>query len=161
MDFWHNRSAREKIILLIGSVAVIIIVFYALLMSPLNALIAKEKDLYTNNINDLAWLQHATKRIVAARNAGIKLTGSDVTNNTPALIAIQNGITAGGLQSYFSQSAESDGQVTLQFKDCPFDSLLGVVASLSQQNIKVIHLTSSSGSKLGTADGTIIFRAAS
>jgi type II secretory pathway component PulM len=160
MDFWHNRSAREKIILLFGGVAIIIIVLYFLLINPLDSLVAKEKDLYDNNRNNLVWLQHAAKKIVAARNSGVRLTGSDVTSNEPALIAIQNIIATSGLQTYFSESSESDGQVTLQFNGCPFDSLLSVVARLSQQNIKVIHLTSSSGSKLGTADGTIIFRAA-
>ena len=75
-------------------------------------------------------------------------------------MVVQNAIATAGLQSHITQSAQDGSQVKLLFKACPLDALFGAVSQLSRQGIKVVSMNTTRGTKLGTADGSIIFSVA-
>lgn len=158
MNFWHARSTREKIMLLVVGALLVIFVLYNLLLGPLNSHLNNAKSTYASNKDNYGWLQHAAAKIKAAEAAGIQLSGSNNNaSGVPALVTVQSAISTSGLQQYITNSAQNAKQVSIDFKACPFDKLMGVVATLSHQNIKVLSMTTIGGAKLGTSSGNIVF----
>ena len=108
----------------------------------------------------MIWLQHAAAKISAAKSAGISFTTTS-SSQAPSLVAVQKVVSGAGLQAYITKTAQNANQVEVEFKACPFDKLLGVIATLSRQNIKVYSLSSTAGTRIGTANGSVVFSGAS
>jgi general secretion pathway protein M len=118
---------RERRLLLIGAVAALGILIFGIIV-PLDHAVSRERAKLAQKRADLAWMQSVAPEI-AASAAPPSATGESL------LVIIDRSARESGLASAMAGS-EPGGANTLSIRleKAPFDSLIGWLARLSQQN---------------------------
>ncbi len=118
---------REQRLLLIGGAAALAILVFGVIV-PLDHAVSRERAKLTQKRADLAWMQSVAPEI-AASAAPPSATGESL------LVIIDRSARESGLASSMAGS-EPGGANTLSIRleKAPFDSLIGWLARLSQQN---------------------------
>jgi general secretion pathway protein M len=118
---------REQRLVLIGGVLALTLLIFGIIV-PLDHAVARERAKLTQKRADLAWMQSVAPEI-AASAAPPSATGESL------LVIIDRSARESGLASSMAGS-EPGGANTLSIRleKAPFDSLIGWLARLSQQN---------------------------
>lgn len=139
-EWWINLSLREKQYVSLGTVAVLILLFYSLIWSPLSNKVISMRGQIQRNEQLLAWIQTADKQIQLVEK---NLQQSASSSSTSLLSTTQNLINESTLSSQLSQLRQADSDsVQLSFKQVDFDKLIAWLAETSKtQRFVVSQLT--------------------
>ena len=157
-DWWINLSLRDKQMLTLGGVVVVIFLLYLLIWSPISNTVSTLRTTLQHNQATLVWMQKADKQIQSIEK---NPSASRSTQTTASLLSIvQNEINQNPLAKNLTQlrQAETDS-VQLSFLHVDFDQLIAWLTQLwQQQNITVIQATVKKGDSQGVVAAEVMLK---
>ncbi len=85
IDFWSQLESRERMIVSIGSIIVVLILFYALILQPWHRAISHMEQVLPNKRTDLVWMREQAKFL---SDGSIKRTTNQVKGGNQSLLSI-------------------------------------------------------------------------
>ena len=139
-DWWHNLQPRERRILLAGALALLLIMFYALVWDPYQQEMRRLRESVSAKHLDLQTMQQAAAEIDALRRSG-------AGGALPAGQSIMGVVDSSAKQ--FNVGAgikriqpEGERAVKVWAEQVPFDDLIRWLDGLQKQSGIVIHTIS-------------------
>ena len=151
-SYLRSLSPRDRRILLIGGV-IAAILFVLVVILPLDHSVSRLHDQVTRKQADLVWMRSVAPEIAAAgpvrSNAGESL-----------IVIVDQSARESGLGSSLAGSQPSGaGNLSVQLEKAPFDSLVGWIARLSQQNgVQIESATIDSAGEPGLVDASLVLK---
>ncbi len=153
MEYWEGLQPRERVMLLVGGVAVLFALIYFLLWQPvMNARLEMQQEVQQQRAL-LQWMRDAASeakllRGVSGQNGKTKGLGGQSLLSLVDESAKQQGL--GGAM----KRVEPDGkQVRIWFEAASFDKLIGWLEKISRQNgIRVVNATVERADGAGLVD---------
>lgn len=130
MRAWYaNLSERDRRIVSIGGVVVIVLVILGILL-PLNRSIVQARQRVSTKQGDLAFIQSAVPQLAAAGPVG-----AGVANGESLIVLIDSSARESGLgKSLSSSQPTGDRALRVRFERVPFDGLVAWLARLAQNH---------------------------
>jgi general secretion pathway protein M len=127
LESFATLSARERRLVMAGAVLAALIVVFGILV-PLDRSVAQAKERLAKKHADLSWMQSVAPELAAT-------APPPTASGESLLVIIDRSARESGLASSMAGS-EPGGANTLSIRleKAPFDSLIGWLARLSQQN---------------------------
>jgi len=95
INFWYkNLEAREKLLVTIASIFLLIIIFYVAIWEPVYEGLDEQQKLYKSQQSTLLWMQQASSEVKALKRSGAR-TGNKNSNQPVSLVIEQSASTAG------------------------------------------------------------------
>jgi type II secretory pathway component PulM len=155
-EWWIHLGLREKQILSLGGILVLLFLIYEILLAPIDHHNATLRDEITHDIKLLSWMQEADKHIQSTEKLLHK--NSNTKNSAALLSTLQKDITQSPFASNLSQLSQAENnsvQITLQKVN--FDALVTWLIDLwKKQGLTVTQLTATPNGLPGVVDTTII-----
>ena len=150
-EWWENLQARERIYVISGASAVVLMLFYVMALDPLFSNARKLNKLIPKKQVELQWMQQAALQINQLSHSRPKSN----TRNRSLLSVLDQRVNATGLKSAI-QRMEPEGrtEVKIWFKNSPFDLLISMLAQLEQDDgiiVSSFSITPTDGT--GVVDG--------
>lgn len=131
-DWWQNLSFREKQAALLGSIVIILFLFYEMVWSPFTDHIESLRHSLIQNQALLTWMQDTDKKIQSLEKNQYH---DKIQAKTSLLSLIQNQLQQTPLGRSVSEVRQADNNaVELQFEKVNFDSLIVWLTRLWQQH---------------------------
>lgn len=151
-EWWDNLQARERIYLACGAAAVVVMLFYTMVIDPLYGNATKLSKAIPQKQDELQWMQQASAQIMQLQRSRPQSN----TRNRSLISVLDQRVNATGLKTAI-QRMEPEGRdkVKLWFKKGSFDFLITMFAQLEQQDGVVVSsfsITPSDNSN-GLVDG--------
>ena len=148
----RSLSARDRRTLLIGGVVAAVLFVLAVIL-PLDRSVSRLHERVTQKQADLVWMRHAAPEIAAAgpvRN----------TSGESLIVVVDQSARESGLGNSLAGSQPSGpGSLSVQLQKAPFDSLVGWLARLSQQNgVQIESATIDSAGAPGTVNASLVLK---
>lgn len=135
-EWWNNLALREKQLVSIGGIFLVLFLIYFFLWSPLNQKVASLRSQIRQNQDLLAWMKDTDKEIQS-----LEKTSAPKPNRSGGslLSLVQKQVEHSSLSGSLSQlhQVESDS-VQLTFKKVDFDKLIAWLIEVTQQEGLVI-----------------------
>jgi general secretion pathway protein M len=132
IDKYTALTVREQRMVLVGAVALLGIVLFSVLL-PLDQAVAKARTRLEQKRADLTWMQ--TVAVPALRNAPAPSAA-----NESLLVVIDRSAREARLDTAMRGAEQgAGGSLSLRLEKAPFDTLVGWLARLAQQNGVVIE----------------------
>lgn len=156
-EWWLNLSLREKQTVSIGAIALLILLIYAFIWSPLDGNVSAMRKQIQRNEELLAWMQATDKQIQALENHTQKSTSH---SSGSLLSMVQNQINESPLATQLSQLRQSESDsVQLSFKQVDFDKLITwLTESLHSGGIVVSQITVTPSESPGIVSAELILK---
>ncbi len=124
-NYWSNLTERERWIAAIGSVCVLIYLFYLLIYSPLSNSVNEKSQLLIEKQETLAWME-------LVRQQPKNLKKSEALSNTKLLALIGNQLSDKTFRQFPYQLQQTGpGDIQLSFDRVPYKQFLSWLWSLS------------------------------
>ena len=137
---WHNLSRRDQRILVLGSLIVIAILFYAFIWSPLQKDLKQLRPLVVSQSADLAWMQQQAAKIRQFNQAG---QSKKRINALPLLTVVDQSAKAQKIRDKIKQiqPGKEAGTAKLWFDKVIFEDWLRWLDKISAQGIDVTRVS--------------------
>ncbi len=148
----QSLSPRDRRTLLIGAVTAAILFVLAVIL-PLDHSVSRLHDRVTQKQADLVWMRSAAPEIAAA--------GPVRSTSGESLIVIvdQSAREAGLGGSLAGSQPSGQGGLSVQLQKASFDTLVGWLARLSQQNgVQIESATIDSTGEPGTVNASLVLK---
>lgn len=148
----RSLSPRDRRTLLIGAVIAAILFVIAVIL-PLDRRVSRLHEQVTRKQADLVWMRSAAPEIAAAgpvRN----------TSGESLIVIVDQSARESGLGSSLAGSQPSGrGGLNVQLEKAPFDTLVGWLARLSQQNgVQIESATIDTAGSPGTVNASLVLK---
>ena len=144
MSFSLERmSPRERRMVMFSAAALVLILIVAVVL-PLDSSVAKAQDRIARKQADLAWMQSAAPELAAAGPAAARPQSQE-----SLLITVDRTAREAGLAKSLTSSEPAGAGLRIRLEKAPFDTVVGWLARLSDQN--GIRVESASIDKSGDA----------
>lgn len=131
---FQQLSDREKVLVSVAGVLVMVFVFYFIVWAPMNdALAAQRKSMQTNQ-TDLAWIKQSANRAVQLR------TGTGVTGNFTGSLPQAVNQTASRVNIAISRMQPQGEELKVWVDQAPFNDVLSWLQSLESQGVRIINV---------------------
>ena len=146
-QWWDNLHERERKIVLFGAIALIIVLVYLIIWSPLSDAVAQRKKAVHSQQALLHYLHGASVEIQTLKAQGISTSISPA--QTDLLTLVEQSASSQQLSTYLKQVEQPQpNQISLTFDNVPFDNLLRWLEMLSTTHgVNVIQMNAT---RLGT-----------
>jgi general secretion pathway protein M len=136
--WWLGLSQRDRRILLLGGLLLIVILPYALIWLPLNDRAERLAEAVQAQRADVAWMQQAARQLGAAPASA----SADPDTNQSLLSVIDRTVREGALTGTVRRvQPEGASTVRVWLEEAPFDDLMGWLGRLeSTHGIRVTSL---------------------
>lgn len=147
-----SLSPRDRRTLLIGGVVAVLLLVFAVIL-PLDHSVSHLHDQVAQKQSDLVWMRNAAPEILAAGpvrgNAGESL-----------IVIVDQSARESGLGNSLAGSQPSgQGSLSVELEKAPFDSLVGWLARLSQQNgVQIESATIDTAGQAGTVNASLVLK---
>lgn len=155
-EWWMNLGLREKQLLSIGAMFIILFLLYEIIWSPISTHNETLREEITHDQKLLSWMQEADQRIQATTKLFKK---SNTSKQTASILSvIQHEIDASPLKNNLTQMSQAENNaVQLTFQKVNFDALIQWITLVwKTQNMTVKQMTATPNGTLGSVDSTII-----
>ena len=148
----RNLSPRDRRTLIVGLVIAAILAVFVIIL-PLDHSVSRLQGQVAKKQADLVWMRNAAPQIAAAgpvrSNAGESL-----------IVVVDQSARESGLGNSLAGSQPSGpGELSVQLEKAPFDSLVGWLARLSQQNgVQIESATIDTAGQPGTVNATLVLK---
>ncbi len=148
----RSLSPRDRRTLLIGGV-IAAILFVLVVILPLDRSVSRLHDQVTRKQADLVWMRSAAPEIAAAG----PVRG---TSGESLIVIVDQSARESGLGAALAGSQPSGrGGLSVQLEKAPFDTLIGWLARLSQQNgVQIESATIDSAGSPGTVNASLVLK---
>ena len=125
LNYWNNLNERERWMAAIGSLCVLLYLFYLLLYSPLASSVQTRSKQLLEKKETLAWMQQVRQQ---PRNQ----KSVQVISNAKLLALIGNQLTANNFRQFTYQVQQTGtGDIQLSFDRVPYNQFLSWLWSLA------------------------------
>jgi len=151
-DLFSKFSSREKAILALGALSLLALSIHALVIEPF---IEKQLEVIgalDQSTIDLEWMKSAVSQLPIGNRLGqsIKFEGS-LAN------LIDKEVRSQGLNNFLTQMTPvSDDEIRVRYKDINFNRLLGFIAQVNTQGLKVKDLRINTTDKPADVDCSLV-----
>jgi type II secretory pathway component PulM len=155
MRAWYqNLSERDRRIVLIGGIVVIVLVILGTVL-PLNRSIAQARQRVTTKQADLAFIQNAAPQLAAAGPAGGMATGESL------IVLVDSSARESGLgKALASSQPTGERGLRVRFERVAFDGLVAWLARLAQNHgVSVESAEIESAGEAGLVNAGLVLRA--
>lgn len=154
-DWFYGLQPREKLYLIAGATAFVLMIVYFSLWQPLTSSVARLNETATQQRTDLVWMQAASGSI-----RQLQQNSQRQTSGRSMLAVVDQAITTANLKAGL-QRMEPDGQnsVKLWFNKSPFDQIVEMLGQLEQNQgiaVQVVAMTSADNAGLVDARITLV-----
>lgn len=137
---------RERIIIVVGSVLVLLTAIYTLGLAPLYKAVNQRDQRITQKQQDLAWMQSVVGKLSAMGNA----LPTAANSNESMVVIIANSASGGGVAaSLTGQTPDGPNGVRVRFEAAQFDALVLWLGALQKDygiHVKAAEITRSAQS---------------
>lgn len=156
MKWWQSLATRERRMIFGGAIVALILLFYTLILNPLNTAITNLQNEIQTQRSLIRWMQQADAHILQLRHAGFT-TEMVSTHHQTMLILAERALTDVKLNRYLQNVQQPQSQmVMMHFHQVPFDDLLLWIQQLSHHyHINVQQFSAIKTQPIGTADVTV------
>lgn len=124
-NYWHNLNERERWMAIIGSICMLIYLFYLLVYSPLTTAVSTRSKELREKQETLIWMQQVRQQPRSQKTA-------QTINNTKLLALIGNQLSSNSLQKFVYQLQQTgSGDVQLSYDRVPYNLFLSWLWALS------------------------------
>lgn len=128
-NYWHNLNERERWMAAIGSISVLIYLFYLLVYSPLTTAVSTRSKELREKQETLAWMQQVRQQPRSQKTA-------QAISNTKLLALIGNQLSSNSLQKFVYQLQQTgSGDIQLSYDRVPYNLFLSWLWSLSNDYV--------------------------
>ncbi len=153
MQYWQNLQTREQHTLLVGGIAVLLLLFYSLVLDPFAQELQRLEQSVATDRELLVWMEQSAQQIMALRGSGAakRASGGSLLSLVDAS-AKQNGL-GGALKQV---KPEGSG-VRLRFEQAGFDDMVRWLGRLgAEQGVGVVTLTLERLPVSGKVNATVV-----
>jgi len=145
-------SQREKIIVLVALLSIVVIGVHALLIEPYQLRVAELQDELEQQRADLEWMKSAVAKMPAVA-AG---PGTTEINGTLANF-VDQAVRRQGLSSQLKQiSPVGTDEIRMRYTDVDFNQLISFIAQVNASGLDVKDVRISPGENPGIVDSNIV-----
>ncbi len=148
----HSLSDRDRRTLLIGGIMAAVLLVFAVIL-PLDHSVSHLRSQVARKQADLVWMRSAAPQIAAA--------GPLRSHSGESLIVIvdQSAHESGLGGSLAGSQPSGRGNLRVELQKAPFDTLVGWLARLSQQNgVQIESATIDSAGPAGTVNASLVLK---
>lgn len=147
-EAWRVRSNKEKRLLLLSGVVVVLAVIYHGVYKPLNDSINHTQVSLKNDIQLLEWMKRESPRVLAARQGGKpSFEGS-------LFALVERRFKA--LEEQPRITRENENTVSVSFNQVPFDGLIATLQTLmNQEGVTIEAFRASSSEESGLVQASM------
>jgi general secretion pathway protein M len=132
LESFATLSARERRLVMAGAVLAALIVVFGILV-PLDRSVAQAKERLAKKHADLSWMQSVAPELAAT-------APPPTASGESLLVIIDRSARESGLAGALSGSEPGGpGSLSVRLERAPFDTLVGWLARLSQQNGVIVE----------------------
>lgn len=148
----QSLSPRDRRTLLVGGVVAVILFVLAVIL-PLDHSVSRMHDQVSRKQADLVWMRSAAPEIAAAGPV-------HNTSGESLIVIVDQSARESGLGGALAGSQPSGrGGLNVQLEKAPFDSLVGWLARLSQQNgVQIESATIDTAGQPGTVNASLVLK---
>ena len=130
LDYLETRSERERRMLVVGAVGLVLILVFAIIL-PLDRSVAHAKTRLTQKRADLAYMESVAQEI---RNSAVPSSARE-----SLILVVDRSARESGLEKSLAGS-EPGGQnsLSVRLEKAPFDKLIAWLGRIAQQNGVVV-----------------------
>ncbi len=131
---FNELTEREKILVGISALFVVIALFYFILWQPLNQALTANRQAVEDNRSELTWVQRNANRAVQLRggsNSSVAFTGS-----LPQAV----NQTASRLRIAISRMQPQGEELKVWVDEAPFNDVMSWLQSMESKGIRIINL---------------------
>ncbi len=153
-QYIQKLSARERAILLGGSVIALVLVITAIVL-PLQRSVSATEARIKQKRDDLVWLRSVAPQLGTLQNA------RRPSLNESLVVLIDRTARESGLaQALVASQPSGDGGLNVRLEKLPFDTLMGWLSQLHRQyGVRVDSATVDSAKEVGTVTATLVLHA--
>ena len=145
-------SAREKLIVLIGTLVLVVLGVHALLIEPYQERFTRVEEALDQGRDDLQWMATAVQGL---SNSGIDQKVQSFNGSLANLI--DQTVKQQQLNAFLSQmTPRGEDEIRVRFKAVPFERFIVFVAKLNDQGLKVKDLRINAGDNPAQVDSSLV-----
>ena len=139
LDYWENLAARERALLGVGSLFLVIALSYVFLWEPWNTELQRLKTQVPEKQKTLAWIESQTKLVTSIKRMQKPKTP---ILKVPLLTAIETTAVRSKIKPFIKRiQPGKEKQVKIWLSDVLFDDWLIWIENLKNQDIEVVAAT--------------------
>ncbi len=151
-EFLARYSLREKLIVLVAMVVIVVLGVHALVIEPYLARVAALHDEIEQQSTDLVWMKSAVARIPAGVTSSSTVSISGTLANF-----IDQAVRRQGLSDQLSQmSPIGTDEIRMRYKAVDFNQLIGFIAEVNSNGLEVQDLRILASETPGVVDSHIV-----
>ena len=132
MEKWHQLQQRERRLIMTMGIAVVIALFYFLILGPLQSGVAKTQQGVVAQQKNLKWMQQSVSKIILSRASGSK------ARKAKGSLSQRVNSSAGQHKVKLSRIQPQKSELNVRIDDVEFDKLLAWMQKLEELNIAVV-----------------------
>lgn len=156
-EWWINLSLREQRIVMIGGIALVLFLIYALVLSPLYQSVTVMRQRLTANEKTLAFMQTINQEINEITQAA---TQDKSKSHSPLelISLLQNQIASAQLNEQLTQLKQtSKDSIEMHFQKVEFDKLCAMLIKISKtQNAVIMQVAVKRVDMVGHVDADVV-----
>jgi general secretion pathway protein M len=152
---FRELQPRERVIIIVGTVLVLLTAIYTLGLAPLNKAVNTRNQHITEKQQDLAWMQSMAGKLSAMGNA----LPASANSNESMVVLIANAASGGGVATALTgQTPDGPNGVRVRFEGVQFDALVLWLGALQKDygiHVKAAEINRGAQSGLVNASLTL------
>ncbi len=153
-QYIQKLSARERAILVGGSVLALILLITAIVL-PLQRSVSATEARIKQKRDDLVWLRSIAPQLGTLQNAR-----RPSSNESLVALIDRTARESGMAQALVASQPSGDGGLNVRLEQLPFDTLMGWLSQLHRQyGVRVDSATVDSAKEVGTVTATLVLHA--
>lgn len=153
-DWFENLQPRERMIVIVGSILLVLTLLYSALWAPVMSKNKKLEAAVENKQSSLRWMQEASQKILSIQAAN----SSRLESGRSLISVVDTGLVQAGLKSSLDRmEPEGNESVKLWLVKAAFDDLIRTLGKLEETSgVRVKSISINPGDTIGLVDARVV-----
>ena len=155
-EWFNNLQARERALLIGGSIVLLLLILYLWLLEPLSKDLTSLRGRVEGGEAQLAWMNSASTEAQNLKSTGTR--GRSVDTRTSLITAVERSSSQAGIRTQVKRmEPQGNDKLSVEMEAVPFDQLMTWLGNLeSDFAARVIQINSNRSNLPGRVDARII-----
>ncbi len=155
MNFWQERTLREKIILTTGAIFCLFLgLYYFIIPLIFTSSMEQDRQRFQQQLSFVRWSQHVEPYVKSFKTIDFNLLDPSKTSDWPN--ALRQSLGNSSLSEALNMISQANSQINLKFQHANFDQLISHIYGWELLGFKIINLSASRTVDPGYANITLI-----
>lgn len=153
-DWFENLQPRERMIVIVGSILLVLTLLYSALWAPVMSKNKKLEAAVENKQSSLQWMQEASQKILSIQAAN----SSRLESGRSLISVVDTGLVQAGLKSSLDRmEPEGNESVKLWLVKAAFDDLIRTLGKLEETSgVRVKSISINPDDTIGLVDARVV-----